>query len=648
MSLTYRADIDGLRAVAVILVLLFHFSLLSGITAGFLGVDIFFVISGFLITSILKGQLDTGTFRLGAFYVNRIRRLAPALFVVLLIVMSAGYLWLFPPQLLDLSKQVLASQFYVANIYYWQSINYFGLTAHDVFLLHTWSLAVEEQFYLIYPACLWLVHRYLKKYFWAALILGLLVSFVLNIVFVDLKPEATFYLLPTRAWQLLIGALVPPVAAAWRRNKSSDELIALLGIGLIAVSVTCYRSNYPIPGFYALLPTLGSACLLLSGHSRVTTISRALSWRPIVYTGKISYSLYLVHWPVNVFAALLIQVYSLHWRVAMFTLSIALAALVYHLVENPLRHRRVLATNRRMLLGYAAGLTVTLSIFLVVQIADGLPRRYPDEVARLASYVNDRTAPLTECEFQGKTAVRFNSACMLGALNKSPTWLVYGDSHAWAAHDVFDKWLKLNDQGGMLIYRHGCPPVTGIHLIEAKDDCFKFNQAVSRFIETQPNLSNIVLVSTWRWPVEGGLLNSSKKLLTPPESMQVFTARFIQTLQHLHSLGRLVYVWEPVPGASRSVPLELARAALQHRPADVDVSTAEYLLVNRPFFDALNKSRRWIAGSFSPSQTLCAGGECAVEVDGTPLYFDNGHMTKSSVDVWMLVLQHRPLHDRSD
>ena len=158
----YRADIDGMRAIAVLLVLVFHFSLVPAIKAGFLGVDVFYVISGFLITTILRKQLDTGTFSLRNFYINRIRRLAPALLVVLLMVMSAGALWLFPDELIDLSKQALLSQFYVANIYYWRTINYFGLSVHDIFLLHTWSLAVEEQFYLIYPVCIWFLHRYFK------------------------------------------------------------------------------------------------------------------------------------------------------------------------------------------------------------------------------------------------------------------------------------------------------------------------------------------------------------------------------------------------------------------------------------------------------------------------------------------------------
>jgi peptidoglycan/LPS O-acetylase OafA/YrhL len=637
--LKYRPDIDGMRAFAVLLVLVFHFSLVPGGEAGFLGVDVFFVISGFLITTILKKQLDIGTFRLGTFYVNRIRRLAPALFVVLLMVMSAGALYLFPNELIELSKQVLFSQLYVANIYYWRNINYFGLGVHDVFLLHTWSLAVEEQFYLIYPVCLWLVNRHLKTYFWAAIVLGYIVSFSLNILFVGQKPEATFYLLPTRAWELLTGALVPLVASKWERNKRTDEIFGLIGAALVVIGVASYRSDFHFPGFYALLPTLGAACLLLSGQDGATSISKFLGRAPIVYIGKISYSMYLVHWPVNVFADLLIRDYSLSWRLAMFGLSIVLAGVVYHTVEDPLRHQRYLGTNRKLLLGYLTGLATSMSFFVVVHITGGLPQRFPEEVVRLASFVHDTTAPLSECEFAGQPLTGRTSFCQIGLEDQTPTWLVYGDSHALAAHAAFDKWLKLNGQSGLFIFRHSCPPLNGVHLFGDKDNCFAFNQAVTRFIESHIELSNIVLVSTWRQAIEGRLSTSSQTLPTKEESIQLFTDQFSRTLEQLHGWGRHVYVWEPVPGARKSVPLELARAVWQHRPADIEIDLAEYLSDNRFFFGALQKNRRWISASFSPSQTLCNTGKCAVEHDGNPLYADNNHITKSTADFWVRILE---------
>lgn len=187
-ALAYRPDIDGLRAVAVLLVLVFHFQLAPGAKAGFIGVDMFFVISGFLITNLLMRQFDAGRFSLGDFYVARVRRLAPALTVVLLLGFAYGVWRLTPLALRELSLQTAAAQFYVSNLYYWQNFHYFGLSADSVYLLHTWSLAVEEQFYLLFPLVLWAVHRFARRWLWHTVALATLVSFGLNVAFVETRP----------------------------------------------------------------------------------------------------------------------------------------------------------------------------------------------------------------------------------------------------------------------------------------------------------------------------------------------------------------------------------------------------------------------------------------------------------------------------
>jgi len=628
-----------MRAIAVLLVVVFHFDLFSGGKTGFMGVDIFFVISGFLITSIIKTQLDENRFSIKSFYLNRIRRLAPALFIVLLLVIVAGSFWFFPLDFVELAKQALFSQTYVANIYFWRNVHYFGL-GENRFLLHMWSLAVEEQFYLLYPFVLLLVHRYLQKYIWGALALGLALSFALNVFFVGNRPGAAFYLLPMRAWELLAGGLILFLNTKSARSRTVDELLGVLGLGLILAAVIFFSIEIRFPGFFALLPTFGAVCLILSGSGSATLTSRLLSLRPVVYVGKISYPLYLVHWPVNVFAPmLLIGSYSLPWRFAMFSFSIVLSAMIYHLVENPFRRRHVFAGDGRLAQGYLAGLAATLLIFLVVYGTGGVPTRFPDEVVRIASFVNDKTPALPGCEFTGKALLSKKDFCQIGVPDREPEWLVYGDSHAWAAYSVFDKWLKLKGQAGLFVFRNSCPPVKGVHLFRDKGTCFAFNQAISGFLGANSGIRNVFLVATWR-EAEWGHLSTSPDILLPrDDSIKLFQEQFSETIENLTGLGRQVYVWEPVPGARRNVPVALARAALTNHPADIEIGRDEYMSSTGFFFAALRKNQHLIAMSFSPSEVLCKSGRCLVTVNGDPAYFDDSHITKSSADFWVRMMQ---------
>jgi peptidoglycan/LPS O-acetylase OafA/YrhL len=637
---SYRADVDGLRAIAVLLVLVFHFALVPGGKAGFIGVDIFFVISGFLITSIITRELDAGAFRLGTFYLNRIRRLAPALFVALLLTLLAGALLLFPAEFDELARQALLAQTYVVNFYYWQSINYFGLHAANVLLLHTWSLAVEEQFYLLYPLALVLLHRYLKSYLFAALAAGLVLSFGLNVLFVADKPEATFYLLPTRAWELFAGGLIPFLNARWRRPRALDELIGVAGLGLVLCAVVFFSEEVRFPGFFALVPVGAAVCLLLSGSGSASAASRLLSLPAVVYVGKISYSLYLVHWPINVFARMQLgEDYSPAWRITMLCLSLALAAAIYHAIEDPVRRRQLLPAGRRLAQGYLAGLAASLGAFLLVHGTGGMPQRFPDDVVRIAAYVNDRTAALPECQYHGRSLGSEADFCRIGAPQASPRWLVYGDSHAWAAHSAFDKWLADKGEAGLFIFQHACPPLNGIHLLHDKGNCFAFNRAILGFLEKASAVRNVLIVSTWRQALEAGLSTSPDIKLVREESLGLFEERFSATLEHLARLGKRVYVWEPLPGARANVPVALARAARAQRPADIEHTHEQYISEYDFFFHALEKNRHLIAGSFSPSRALCASGRCAATIDGKPAYFDNSHITRSSAEFWVQVLR---------
>ncbi|TIP84104.1 MAG: acyltransferase, partial [Mesorhizobium sp.] len=298
----YRRDIDGLRAVAVLPVVLFHFGI-SAIPGGFTGVDIFFVISGYLITGSLLDDLERGQFSIISFYWRRARRILPALIFVTLLTCIAALFILLPSDLHEFSLSVIAASTFWSNIYFWKTSNYFSIDAELRPLLHTWSLSVEEQYYIFAPILMFLIYRYFAKRWLTILLPIILGSFVLAVMATWLAPNAGFYLLPTRVWELMLGAVLmlkrpPPLS-----NRFLMELVGLAGFGLLAIGFFAISESDPFPGYNALYPCLGTALLIYVGqNSPSTTASRILEVRPLVWIGLISYSLYLVHWPINAFA----------------------------------------------------------------------------------------------------------------------------------------------------------------------------------------------------------------------------------------------------------------------------------------------------------------------------------------------------------
>ena len=631
-SATYRPDIDGLRAIAVLLVVVFHFHLTSESKSGFVGVDIFFVISGFLITWIIREQVQGQRFSLAAFWVRRLRRLAPALFVVLALVTLYGATRLLQGDFKQLMQEVMATQFYYANVYFWRNVNYFGLQAGNIYLLHTWSLSVEEQFYILYPIALLALLKYGRRFAPAIVLAAAVVSFALNIAFVDTKPEATFYLMPTRAWELLLGALItwlPSVRRAWVSN-----LLGLAGVLLISAAIVSYNADTSFPGYFALLPTLGAVCLIHAGSRRDTFVVHALSIRPLVYVGRLSYSLYLVHWPVNVFAATeLGEDYTLGWRWAMAGLCLALSALLYHGVENPFRQGRLLSRHRAFVASYGAGLVASITLCVIVFVTQGLPSRLPIEVARLAAFATDM--PSERCkEFSDKPGATQPTLCSLGSPDQPPEWLIWGDSHAWAAQGAIDQWLKNTGSAGRIAFLNSCPPIKDVYVHKGRTTCQVLNEQMLSLAAQDSRIKKVFLVSAWRQAMEGKLSASPGIRLTPEESIALFQRQFEATVHQLKSMGKDVYVWEPLPAARDHVPRRLALAMLRNSPVKLDFSTTEYQQDYGFFFAALARNRGQIRASFSTSAVLCGNGNCASVISGNPVYFDNSHLAHSGRNFW--------------
>lgn len=348
--MVYRQEIDGLRALAVIPVILYHAGL-DVFSGGFVGVDIFFVISGYLITSIILAEMESGVFTLSGFYERRMRRILPALFFVLLVSLPFAWFWLLPHEIKDFGRSIMAVALFSSNILFWKESGYFATDAEFIPLLHTWSLGVEEQFYVIFPLLIML--------FWFAGKRNLVILFALvalsGLALAEWGwrhfPEANFYLIPSRAWELMLGALTAfyllykPVPTG-----RVNQWASLLGMLLILGAIFGLDKTLPFPGLYALLPTLGSVLIILFAHSG-TVVHRLLSFPLWVGIGLISYSAYLWHFPVFVFTRIRFTEEPGYWLIAgLLALIFGLAYMSWRFIEAPLRDKRRF-TRKQVLTG---------------------------------------------------------------------------------------------------------------------------------------------------------------------------------------------------------------------------------------------------------------------------------------------------------
>ena len=452
----YRPDIDGLRALAVLPVLLFHAQL--GCPGGFVGVDIFFVISGFLISSLIFKELDAGHFSLIAFWERRIRRILPAVTVVVLATIAAAWCWFMPPDFESFGKSVGAQALLVSNVFFYRQAGYFAAGAEAKPLLHTWSLAVEEQFYLFYPLLLVFLARSRRRYV-SKSIIGLAVgSFALSVVGSYTYAWATFYLLPTRAWELLIGAMLVTLRGKFSVGQPAREAAGWLGLGLVCYPVCFYDGNTRFPGLAAMPPCLGAALIIFSSESKLSRVGRILAFKPVVFIGLISYSLYLWHWPLLAFAKYRASgAQSVGLRTGLLLASTALAMLSWKYIETPFRQRRIFQ-KRRQIFSFAGVVLGTLLVLgFVVVAGHGFPARIPAELRRYVEVRNHR-AFLNDVSLEQALAGQFGE---LGsaATNQPIRVLIWGDSHAMSVTPVLDELCRQFSRRGIQATHSQTTPV---------------------------------------------------------------------------------------------------------------------------------------------------------------------------------------------
>jgi peptidoglycan/LPS O-acetylase OafA/YrhL len=615
----YRPDIDGLRAIAVLSVLLHHLSA-SVVPGGYVGVDVFFVISGYLITGIISREMAEGRFSFRRFYKRRARRIFPALFAVLAAALIVGYFVLLPSDYAATLRTALGTVAFSSNLVFWyEDAGYFGADTRLNPLLHTWSLGVEEQFYLLFPVFLLACYRYLRRQvFWTVLVCAA-VSLAWAALLVRTNRTAAFYLSPFRAWELLAGSLLAFGAVPSVRSRTLREI--LVAGGLVAILGAClvYSERTIFPGLAALVPVLGAVAIIHAGASGTTLASRLLQWRPMVYIGLISYSLYLWHWPLIVLAQYANGMDIPAKPYLLFALSVLLASASYHFVEQPFRHGP--GVMPQWALPSTAGFVALVSIFCVVGLVkNGFADRFDAKVVSLDK-LRLLPVPYSQC-----FDLPPDRSCLLGHAQSQPDILLWGDSHLVAWAPALDASLLQARRRAVFATFAACPPLLGMEN-ELKPGCAAENAAVAKYLIANPKIKTVVLMAFWStYFRDHGPLRMVLQDGARIEGIAAAQRSLDMTRKWLEENGRTVILVGPVPVYDKDVPAALAVEALTERRA-LDLSVSEQRRKHAPFLAAVDGFRSGASFRFlDPIPWLCAR-ECEVIKDGVPLYRDSNHLS---------------------
>jgi peptidoglycan/LPS O-acetylase OafA/YrhL len=625
----YRRDIDGLRAIAVLAVVIFHAGF-GGLPGGFLGVDVFFVISGYLIGGQIFREAAVGDFRFSHFYARRVRRILPALYVLLAVMFVIGALILTPLELKELGKEAFAATFGASNILFNTAGGYFDPAADHLPLLMSWSLGVEEQFYIAFPIIVLLCLKFRPRLFLPVLIMASLVSFAGSILLTHLDPKAAFYLLPTRAWELGLGA----VLALWERkapakapSRGLAEVLAAGAVILLGSAMTLYRPAYAFPGWYALAPTAAATVLIATARSRINGV--ILSWRPLVFIGKISYSWYLWHWPLFFLDRILAPGGKGLPPVLLLAISFGLALVSWRWVEQPFRRRTL--SHKSVLLRYA-GLAVLVALPALAFFAtDGWPTRFSPAIQALSA--TSREARSDPCLAPyGATGPRNLATCL--PTSDTPRLVVLGDSHASAIAPGFKAVADDNGLSFGQVTKSSCPPLWGYarevpgrsgHLSQ----CLAFQQRSFALVRDDPKIEVVVLAGYW----------SSGLTVTSTTGIDVSLADALAaTIGRLEALNKRVILVNDVPtfgfdpyvrviGGMIPARVALSRALYAQPPPSFVARRSDVLPdAAAPILSSVARTHPRVV-FLDPDQRLCDPAGCRFGGPDALYYFDFQHLT---------------------
>lgn len=653
MKLGYRADLDGLRAIAV-LVVVFNHAGLSIFSGGYIGVDIFFVISGFLITTIIAREIKGNEFTLLKFYERRVRRILPALTVMVVFALLASALLYDSGRFRSFGKSLLATMLFYSNINFWNEAGYFDAPSLLKPLLHTWSLAVEEQFYIVFPLFMAAIYAWARKFEKLILSVVAIASLALAVYAVNTgDATSAFYLAHMRAWELLLGGLLALNVFPATSNKGINTALGLIGLLMILAPVFLYTDRTPFPGLSAVVPVLGTAFIIYSNMTGKSLAGNILSVSPLVFIGQISYSLYLWHWPSITFAEYYI-IRPLTW----LELSLLLAAILivsslsWRFVETPFRSRRFLSTSQVFAFGFGT-MAVIVAAAGVVYRFDGFPGR--EGPTPLVDYLDKETTDhYTDC---ADVTDGFKS-CLIGDKSRSPSFILWGDSHAYSLRRAVERAARKKGFSGVFTYKLSCPPLLGVggDFSAMTGKCNEYNEDVIQYLAAHPEISTIILAGRWSFYIDGDYKPSeSSELVLAGFSIQkpydagyerIVGVGLVQTVQTLLNMNRKVVIVSPVPEIGYDVPTANFIANRSGRDLNeiIAPSMDEYLDRNQKAFSVLGKLQQEFGiQTVDPWKSLCVDNECRVTIDGVPIYKDDDHLSLFGSELVSIVFE--PIFD---
>ena len=603
----WRPHIDGLRAVSVLAVLFYHSGIFQ-VSGGFVGVDVFFVISGFLISKVIYGDVGFhGTFRIVRFYERRARRILPVFVVTTAATVIIGYFLFFPDEFSALGRSAIFACGFAANIFFYQTSGYFDGDAITKPLLHYWSLGVEEQFYIIFPLVVLAVFKFAPRWLGAAIILIGVLSFASAQMLLRSNPAAAFYLPTPRAWELMAGCLLALPRFPYSKQRIVCEVLAAVGLGLILFAAFTYSYATPFPGVTAAVPAAGAAFTLWACERSPTLVTLLLSTRPLRYIGLWSYSIYMIHWPMIVFARVIWPHGAPGLDYAIVAASIGLGCLSYFTVEMPFRAPKRLLSRPYLFGASGVALVMLASGGSIIAYKQGLPERLPGSVQRILAYDHYDYAPLFRqgtCFLGEANRVRdLSPECLSG---RHPQALLWGDS---TAAQYYEGLKKLFPQVTILqATMSSCPPIVGVINLPNLINCSKFNDMVVHWIvSSKPDL----IIMSALWPEDSGSLS-----------------KLDATLKTISSAGIPVDIIGRGSDYADPVPDILARRTLRgdHNTRGGQDSTGssfwgDYYMRAR-YSDW--KGVRYI----SFQDAVCKESECSLVTEsGVPVWWDNYHLT---------------------